>query len=207
MIYILSTNHFFYFASNCLRGFIYVSNSFLKKYFLTVMSQLKKSFSYESQLDNLSATYDSRKKKFEKTQHLLSDEDKAFEKFLFSLEQDAFSVNKSVDSKGLVTFNFDDLASQVLVDMHPNMEFSDLSETHEGSNLSASERKHVCGHADCNKSYTSSHGLKYHLLHGHSKDKENVYKPFVCTVPKCTKAYRNSNGLKYHMANVHPKEK
>ena len=56
-----------------------------------------------------------------------------------------------------------------------------------------SDRKQTCTHPGCNKSFTSSHGLKYHLVHAHSKDKENVYKPFVCTVAECEKAYRNSN--------------
>jgi hypothetical protein len=164
------------------------------------MTQIKKSHSYESLLENLSATFDSRKKRFEKTQHLLSDEDKQFEKFLFALENDAFMKKEHIN-KDVVLFNFDDLTNDTKPGLQLTNDSSDLSEAREGSNGSSSERKHICGHANCNKSYTSSHGLKYHLLHGHNK--ENIYKPFVCNVPKCDKSFRNSNGLKYHMTHSH----
>lgn len=168
-----------------------------------LMSHIKNNYSYESLLEKLSATFDSRKKKFEKTQHLLSDEDKQFEKFLFALENDAF-LKKDHMNKEVAIFNFDELTSDSRNVGQIN-DSSDHSETKEGSNGSSSERKHTCGHANCNKSYTSSHGLKYHLMHGHNK--ENIYKPFVCTVPNCEKSFRNSNGLKYHMTHTHYPEK
>lgn len=169
------------------------------------MSQLKKTYSYESQLESLSATFDIRKKKFEKTQHLLTDEDRSIEKFLFSLETDA-SSKKEPSDREIALFNFDDYIGEKPVP-EAILEYSDPTENQDVSNFSASERKHMCMHDNCNKSYTSSHGLKYHLLHGHSKEKENIYKPFVCVVPGCNKSYRNSNGLKYHMANAHVKER
>ena len=83
------------------------------------------------------------------------------------------------------------------VDCH--MEYND----HAIGAMSSAERKHVCTKPGCNKSYTSSHGLKYHIAHGHSKEKENAYKPFSCPVANCGKTYRNSNGLKYHMSKIH----
>jgi len=168
------------------------------------MSSYEKSYSYETLLENLRATHEIRKRRFEDKQHLLSDSDKAFEKFLFSLENDAFTKKQPMD-KEVVLFNFDDLMKESSA--HEHHEMSDSSKEVEGSNATSSERKHICTHSGCNKSYTSSHGLKYHLLHGHSKEKENVYKPFICTIPKCGKSYRNSNGLKYHMANAHAKER
>lgn len=163
------------------------------------MSQLKKSYSYESLLENLSATFDSRKKKFEKTQHLLSEEDRQFEKFLFAMESDAF-LKKDHNNKEVAIFNFDELTSDSRSALQAN-DSSDLSDPKEGSVGSNTERKHVCSYPNCNKSYTSSHGLKYHLIHVHNK--ENIYKPFVCGVPNCDKSFRNSNGLKYHMTHSH----
>lgn len=168
------------------------------------MSSFERSYSYESLLENLRATHDTRKKRYESREHLLSDEDRAFERFLFSLENDAFIKKEPVD-KEIVLFNFDDLMNEISGAEMP--EGSESSKDFDGSNITSADRKHVCTHPGCSKSYTSSHGLKYHLLHGHSKEKENVYKPFVCTIPKCGKAYRNSNGLKYHMANAHSKER
>lgn len=167
------------------------------------MSRFEKSYNYESLLENLRATHDTRKKRFEDKKHLLSDEDRVFERFLFSLESDALTKKETTEKDDTVLFNFDNLMNEISgADVQ---EFSDNSLDYENSVANSSERKHVCTHQGCHKSYTSSHGLKYHLLHGHNKDKENVYKPFVCTVPKCGKAYRNSNGLKYHMANAHSK--
>ncbi|KAM0681409.1 hypothetical protein GINT2_000611 [Glugoides intestinalis] len=166
------------------------------------MSTFGKSYNYESLLENLKATHDTRRKGFEDKKHLLSDEDRAFETFLFSLEVDTLS-RKDITEKDVVMFNFDDLMNEISgVDIQ---EYSDSSRDFNGSIANSSERKHTCQHPGCTKSYTSSHGLKYHQAHGHSKDKENVYKPFVCSIPKCGKAYRNSNGLKYHMANAHSK--
>ncbi|ELA41678.1 uncharacterized protein VICG_01311 [Vittaforma corneae ATCC 50505] len=164
------------------------------------MGAFQNSYNYESLLENLRATHDTRKRRFEEKKHLMSDEDKTFEKFLFSLEADVLA-RKDIPEKEVVQFNFDELMNEISgVDVQ---DYSDQTRDFETSSGNGSERKHTCTHPGCNKSYTSSHGLKYHLLHGHSKDKENVYKPFVCTIPKCGKAYRNSNGLKYHMANAH----
>lgn len=167
------------------------------------MSRFEKSYNYESLLENLRATHDTRKKRFEDKKHLLSDEDRIFERFLFSLENDALTRKEPSEKDDTVLFNFDNLMNEI--SGADAQDFSDNSLDYDGSVANSSERKHVCTHPGCHKSYTSSHGLKYHLLHGHNKDKENIYKPFVCTVPKCGKAYRNSNGLKYHMANSHSK--
>lgn len=168
------------------------------------MSAFKGSYSYESLLENLRETHNTRKKRYEDKEHLLTDDAKAFEKFLFTLENDVLTKKDQTD-RDVVIFDFDDLMNET--NFHEVLDASDSVRELENSNATSSERKHICSHAGCNKSYTSSHGLKYHLLHGHSKEKENVYKPFICTVPKCGKAYRNSNGLKYHMANAHAKDR
>lgn len=174
---------------------------FKKLFLATAMATQEKNYNYESLLEDLRATHETSKKRFSQRKHQLSDEDRSFEKFLFSLEGDALS-RKDISEREVVHFNFDELMNEISGG-EPTPDYSELSNEDHSSNGTGSERKHTCTHAGCNKSYTSSHGLKYHLVHGHSKDKENVYKPFVCTVSKCEKAYRNSNGLKYHMANAH----
>lgn len=167
------------------------------------MATQDKNYNYETLLEDLRATHETSKKKFTHRKHLLSDEDRCFEKFLFSLENDALT-RKDISEREVVLFNFDELMNEICgAEAAP--EYSEASNELQSSLGTGSDRKHTCTHSGCNKSYTSSHGLKYHLIHGHSKDKENVYKPFVCTVSKCGKAYRNSNGLKYHMANAHSK--
>lgn len=168
------------------------------------MCNFDKSYSYESLLENLRATHDTRKKRFEERKHLMSDEDRAIERTLFRLEDDAISRSEHIDEKDTL-FNFDDFMNEI-----SGVEAQDVSDSlqdQESSTYNVPDRKHVCNRPGCKKSYTSSHGLKYHLMHGHNKDKENVYKPFVCSIGKCEKAYRNSNGLKYHMAKAHPKGK
>lgn len=168
------------------------------------MATQEKNYNYETLLEDLRATHETSKKKFTQRKHLLSDEDRSFEKFLFSLENDALSRKDLISEREVVHFNFDELMNEISgAEAAP--EYSDHSRELESSAGTGSDRKHTCTHPGCNKSYTSSHGLKYHLVHGHSKEKENVYKPFVCTIAKCGKAYRNSNGLKYHMANAHSK--
>lgn len=168
------------------------------------MSSFDKNFSYETLLENLRATHEMRRKRFEERKHLLSEEDQAIERTLFRLEDDALTRNEHINEKD-VLFNFDDFMNE-MNGVDPQ-DVSDQPGDYESSTQNTSERRHVCPKAGCNKSYTSSHGLKYHMTHGHSKDKENVYKPFVCHIPKCGKTYRNSNGLKYHMAKAHPKGK
>lgn len=165
------------------------------------MSNFDEKYSYESMLDSLRATYDVRKKKFEEKKHLLSNEDRAIEQSLFRLEDDALARSECIGDRD-VLFNFDEFMCEI-----GGGAVRDNSETSKrmmNEHINAIvERKHVCPRPGCKKSYTSSHGLKYHLNHGHSKDKENVYKPFVCTVEDCSKSYRNSNGLKYHMSKAH----
>lgn len=167
------------------------------------MSNFDKSFSYESLLENLRATHYTRKKRFEEKKHLLSDEDRAIERTLFRLEDDTLFKSESIAEKD-VLFNFDEFMNEISVGEH--FETSDpLQEAEAAAPQCVPDRKHVCPRPGCNKSYTSSHGLKYHMTHGHSKDKENVYKPFVCHIGSCRKAYRNSNGLKYHVSKAHHK--
>ncbi len=168
------------------------------------MSNFDRSFSYESLLETLRATHESRKKRYEERKHLLTDDDRIIEKTLFRLEDDALTRTDHLDEKD-VMFNFDDYMN-VINGVESVSAPGDSYSENESSNFTVPDRKHVCNKPGCTKSYTSSHGLKYHLQHGHSKEKENVYKPFVCNVGNCEKAYRNSNGLKYHMAKAHPKE-
>ncbi|OQS55722.1 hypothetical protein EHP00_448 [Ecytonucleospora hepatopenaei] len=149
-------------------------------------------YSYESLLDNLKKTYEARKKQYDESQHLYKGTDRNIREHLFGMEEDAFTHPKKD-----VCFNFDEFMND-LSNTETLYEYEDPSNT-----LSASERKHVCPKPGCNKSYTSSHGLKYHMAHGHSKEKENAYKPFVCPIQNCSKTYRNSNGLKYHMSKMH----
>jgi uncharacterized Zn-finger protein len=67
-------------------------------------------------------------------------------------------------------------------------------------------RVYVCEITGCNKKYTSSFGLKYHIREGHSEEKMSVHKPYVCPFRNCDKKYKNNNGLKYHMRNFHGQE-
>ncbi|EOB13624.1 Zinc finger C2H2 protein [Nosema bombycis CQ1] len=60
-----------------------------------------------------------------------------------------------------------------------------------------------CELPGCNRQYTSSFGLKYHMKEGHSEEKLNVYKPFICPMDLCGRKYKNNNGLKYHLKNYH----
>ncbi|KAF9764974.1 Zinc finger C2H2 protein [Nosema granulosis] len=60
-----------------------------------------------------------------------------------------------------------------------------------------------CELPGCNRQYTSSFGLKYHMKEGHSKEKLSIPKPFVCSVELCGRKYKNNNGLKYHLKNYH----
>lgn len=64
-------------------------------------------------------------------------------------------------------------------------------------------RLYVCEIEGCDKKYTSSFGLKYHMKEGHSQEKMNIFKPFSCPFEDCGKKYKNSNGLKYHMKHYH----
>ena len=60
-----------------------------------------------------------------------------------------------------------------------------------------------CHFKNCKKVYTSSYGLKYHVDHGHTTEKNNERRPYVCEVDNCGKTYKNNNGLKYHIVHAH----
>ncbi|KMV66456.1 putative G2/M transition transcriptionalrepressor [Encephalitozoon cuniculi EcunIII-L] len=64
-------------------------------------------------------------------------------------------------------------------------------------------RVYACEIEGCNKKYTSSFGLKYHMKEGHSEEKMNIFKPYVCPFSGCDKKYKNNNGLKYHIKHYH----
>ncbi|KAG5859353.1 hypothetical protein KMI_07g11950 [Encephalitozoon hellem] len=64
-------------------------------------------------------------------------------------------------------------------------------------------RVYACEIEGCNKKYTSSFGLKYHMKEGHSEEKMNIFKPYVCPFDGCDKKYKNNNGLKYHIKHYH----
>ncbi len=117
---------------------------------------------------------------------------------LFTLEEEESSCNNIVDGK-TVPFNFNDFMEDiVLVEPEKHYEQSRITIIN-----GKTEKRLACPHPDCSKSYTSNHGLKYHLKHGHKKSKEQVEKPFVCPISSCPKTYRNSNGLKYHINKSH----
>lgn len=63
-------------------------------------------------------------------------------------------------------------------------------------------RTYKCEIPNCNKSYTSAYGLRYHLEKGH-RGEEDSSKPFGCVVEGCKRRYKNANGLKYHMQHGH----
>ncbi|ORD94505.1 Z394 [Enterospora canceri] len=153
-----------------------------------------KFYSYESLLENLKSTQEARKREYNETQHLYSNLDRTIRDHLFVMEEEMVSA----PNKKEICFNFDEFMNDLGNAEHP-LEYEETAISH----MNTAERKHVCSKPGCNKSYTSSHGLKYHMAHGHSKEKENAYKPFVCPVANCGKTYRNSNGLKYHMSKIH----
>ncbi|KRH92090.1 putative C2H2-type/integrase, DNA-binding, Zinc finger protein, partial [Pseudoloma neurophilia] len=53
-----------------------------------------------------------------------------------------------------------------------------------------------CDIENCNKSYTSAYGLRYHIENGHVQ-KDESDKPYACQYTNCNKRYKNTNGLKY----------
>jgi len=170
------------------------------------MTNFDESFVYESLLEHLKATHDIRKKRYEERKHLLSDEDRAIERTLFTLEDDAIIRSEKIDHKD-VLFCFDNLVNSITGSVE-SFEQIDSPQDPESSTSNMKEKRlYFCTVPDCQNVYTSFHGLKYHLDHGHTKDKENIYKPFVCTIPGCRKTYRNSNGLKYHMNKIHFQKK
>jgi hypothetical protein len=67
-------------------------------------------------------------------------------------------------------------------------------------------RVYACEIEGCNKKYTSSFGLKYHIRSGHTEEKKNIHKPYLCPFKGCDKKYKNSNGLKYHISSSHDQE-
>lgn len=75
------------------------------------------------------------------------------------------------------------------------------------SNNVFSMRSYVCDVEGCNKTFTSSHGLKYHKAHGHIEFKTFERRPYICQVPGCSKSYKNNNGLKYHILHAHTEAK
>lgn len=60
-----------------------------------------------------------------------------------------------------------------------------------------------CPFKNCKKIYTSSYGLKYHMDHGHTVEKNNERRPYACEIDNCGKTYKNNNGLKYHIMHAH----
>ena len=81
---------------------------------------------------------------------------------------------------------------------------NNFSELQTSSNHVCSMRSYSCDFEGCNRSFTSSHGLKYHKKHGHIEFKTFERRPYICQVPGCTKSYKNNNGLKYHIIHAHP---
>lgn len=75
--------------------------------------------------------------------------------------------------------------------------------TLESSSKFSSGKNFPCPYKDCKKVYTSSYGLKYHMDHGHTVEKNSERRPYVCTIDKCRKSYKNNNGLKYHIMHTH----
>ena len=60
-----------------------------------------------------------------------------------------------------------------------------------------------CPFKNCKKIYTSSYGLKYHMDHGHTAEKNNERRPYACEIDNCGKTYKNNNSLKYHIMHAH----
>ncbi|ELA42592.1 uncharacterized protein VICG_00344 [Vittaforma corneae ATCC 50505] len=73
----------------------------------------------------------------------------------------------------------------------------------DNSSKFSSGRNFPCPYKDCRKIYTSSYGLKYHMDHGHTAEKNNEKRPYICTIDNCGKTYKNNNGLKYHVLHAH----
>lgn len=76
------------------------------------------------------------------------------------------------------------------------------NEEEEVSSGNSKGRNYKCDIVNCNKSYTSAYGLRYHLDKGH-KGEEDTSKPYVCNIDGCKKRYKNANGLKYHVQHGH----
>ena len=64
------------------------------------------------------------------------------------------------------------------------------------------DKKFKCTSGNCNKTFTSLFGLRYHTNNGHN-NKDERDKPFCCDIMGCNRRYKNSNGLKYHERTAH----
>ena len=123
-----------------------------------------KSFNYESLLEALRASHNSRKRRFASRKNAVSTEDRIIERSLFQLEENALTLNKKLlPFEREIMFNFDEALNDIST-MMPEKDCMHQNDV-DSSSTSGQERKHVCPLEGCDKSYTSSHGLKYHLQH------------------------------------------
>lgn len=165
-------------------------------------------FSYKSYHSKLTECFEKNIELYDANQHNLSNVDRSINEHLLIMEGETLA-----SSRKEVWIDYDDFyedLSEESTEEQVNELAEDSSEeqvneiTEEQVNGLTEEQvneQHVC--ARCEKTYTSSYGLKYHIEHGHTKEKEDAYKPYCCPVDECRKTYRSTNRLKYHMAKRH----
>ncbi|WUR03015.1 uncharacterized protein VNE69_03227 [Vairimorpha necatrix] len=67
---------------------------------------------------------------------------------------------------------------------------------------SSKKNKLIC--QNCESTFTTRNGLKYHITFVHSEKNEKAIKPYLCPFSdKCKKKYKNKNGLYYHLRHYH----
>ncbi|TBU00726.1 hypothetical protein CWI37_0918p0010 [Hamiltosporidium tvaerminnensis] len=156
---------------------------------------------------------------FELRKHYMTEEQFFMESVLLELEYNLFEC----DEKDVFEYDFEIYGNQIYLFDEYNPDkikesvfIDDASGTDENllpentkkykkenkNTISSQRRAKIfrCNNSFCNKKYTSSYGLKYHLIHGHGS---KTLKKYVCDETGCVKSFKNPNGLKYHQKFGH----
>jgi len=109
------------------------------------------------------------------------------------VEEESKNVNSS--SKKPIVIN--------KIDFNDEMDRDEIIEEMKRDERILLPKNFKCPVKYCTKVYTSFHGLRYHMDHGHTPSKVVEKRPYVCRIEGCNKAYKNNNGLKYHIMHAH----
>lgn len=142
-------------------------------------------------------SFEEKRRYYDENKHLMSWRTKMVEEMLLENEQ-LFFIEHSETSE-----SNDDSIEELNLNFMKKQKTLKFPIIEEIKPKLKNHKKYACTFIGCDKEYTSSFGLKYHLKKGHLSEKLNVLKPFSCKENGCNKTYKNSNGLKYHMKIVH----
>ncbi|KCZ76145.1 hypothetical protein H311_00832 [Anncaliia algerae PRA109] len=152
---------------------------------------------YENSIEFCRALHLKEKDKFLSRKHMLHPLQVTFDQILLEFEEEVFF-------KRSLKLHFTQPENRYPIDFNQFNTYKKESphEYYHKKPLKEMAKLYKCEEPECDKVYTSLHGLKYHLDKGHlSNDYDK--KPFVCAKTGCKKRYKNSNGLKYHLEHGH----